>query len=147
MCIRMGYPDEESEKEILQSQQLSHPIEEVKPVLTCEDVRRLQREVRSVRVDPALADYLVRLAAATRRSDGLTLGVSPRGTLLLQRAAQAHALLSARGYMVPDDVKAVAIPVLAHRVVPRARASVGAGRGREAETVLEQLLEAVPVPL
>ncbi len=84
---------------------------------------------------------------ATRRSDELTLGMSPRGTILLQRAAQAHALLAGRDYLVPDDVKAVAIPVLAHRVMPRARASVGSGRGREAETILERILEAVSVPL
>jgi MoxR-like ATPase len=147
MCIRMGYPDEESEKQILRSQQQSHPIEEVQPVLTCDEVRRIQKEVRSVRVDEALGDYLVRIASVSRSSDELTLGISPRGTLLLQRAAQAHALLDGRTYMVPDDIKAVAVPVLAHRVVPRARASVGGGRGREAEAILANILETVPVPL
>jgi MoxR-like ATPase len=147
MCVRMGYPDEESEKQILSSQKVAHPIDDVKPVLTCEEVRRLQNEVRMVRVDAALADYLVRLVAATRRSDDLTLGASPRGTLLLQRAAQAHALMSGRTYMVPDDVKAIAIPVLAHRVVPRSRSSVSGSRGREADAILERILETVPVPL
>jgi MoxR-like ATPase len=147
MCIRMGYPSEESEKEILRVQQLSHPIDEVKPVMTCQEVRHIQGQVRSVRVDPALADYLVRIAAATRQSDELTLGMSPRATILLQRAAQARALLSGRDYMVPDDVKALAIPVLAHRVMPRSRASVGPGRGREAESILDRILETVPVPL
>jgi MoxR-like ATPase len=147
MCIRMGYPDEESEKQILRSQQLSHPIDAVKPVLTCEEVRQIQGEVKSVRVDPSLGEYLVRIASATRHSDELALGVSPRGTLLLQRAAQAHAVLSGRTYMVPDDVKLVAVPVLAHRVVPRASASAGSGRGREAEAILERVLESVPVPL
>ncbi len=147
MCIRMGYPSEESEKEILRVQQLSHPIDEVKPVMTCQEVRHIQGQVRSVRVDPALADYLVRIAAATRQSDELTLGMSPRATILLQRAAQARALLSGRDYMVPDDVKALAIAVLAHRVMPRSRASVGPGRGREAESILDRILETVPVPL
>jgi MoxR-like ATPase len=147
MCIRMGYPDPESEKQILSSQQVSHPIDDVEPVLTCEEVRRLQSRVKLVRIDEALGDYLVRLAAATRQSDELTLGVSPRGTLLLQRAAQAHALLSGRSFMVPDDVKAVAIPVLAHRVVTRVRSSVSGGRDREAEAILTGILETVSVPL
>jgi len=140
MSIHMGYPDEASEKEILRSQQLSHPIEQVRPVLSGEEVSRIQKEVRSVRVDPSLSGYLVRLSTATRRSEELTLGVSPRGTILLQRAAQARAVLSGRAYMVPDDVKAVAIPVLAHRVLPRVR-------GREAGAILEQILQQVPVPL
>jgi len=147
MRIRMGYPDEDHEKEILRTQRLSHPIDEVEPVLSCQEVAEIQREVRAVQVEPSLADYLVRLATATRRSSDLALGVSPRGTLLLQRAAQAHALISGRSYLVPDDVKAVAIPVLAHRVVPRARASAGAGRGLEAETILGQIVETVLVPL
>jgi MoxR-like ATPase len=147
MCIRMGYPDEESEKEILRSQQTSHPIDDVEAVLSRDEVAHIQQAVRSVRIDPSLNDYLVRLAAATRDSDELVLGMSPRGTLLLQRAAQARALISGRNYMVPDDIKAVALPVLAHRVVPRSRASVGAGRGREAEAVLTSILETLPVPL
>jgi MoxR-like ATPase len=147
MCIRMGYPDEESEKQILRSQQKSHPIETVEPVLTCDEVRRIQQEVRLVRVDEALGEYLVRIASVSRSTDELTLGISPRGTLLLQRAAQAHALLEGRTYMVPDDIKKVAVPVLAHRVVPRSQASVGGGRGREAETILVNILDTVPVPL
>lgn len=147
MCIRMGYPDPESEKQILNSQQISHPIDDVEPVLTCEEVRQLQSRVKLVRVDETLGDYLVRLAAATRRSDDLALGVSPRGTLLLQRAAQAHALLSGRTFMVPDDIKAVAVPVLAHRVVTRVRSSVNVGRDREAEAILSNILETIPVPL
>ena len=147
MRIRMGYPDENHEKEILRVQRLSHPIDEVRPVLSSNDVQDVQRQVRAVEVDPSLADYLVRLAAATRQSNDLALGVSPRGTLLLQRAAQAHALISGRSYLVPDDVKAVAMPVLAHRVVPRARASSGAGRGQEADAILAELLETVMVPL
>jgi MoxR-like ATPase len=147
MRIRMGYPDENHEKEILRVQRLSHPIDEVQPVLSSNDVQEIQRQVRAVEVDPSLADYLVRLSAATRQSNDLALGVSPRGTLLLQRAAQAHALISGRSYLVPDDIKAVAMPVLAHRVVPRVRASSGAGRGQEADAILAELLETVLVPL
>ena len=112
MRIRMGYPDENHEKEILRAQRRSHPIDDVEPVLSSDDVEEIQRQVRAVEVEASLADYLVRLAAATRQSSDLALGVSPRGTLLLQRAAQAHALISGRSYLVPDDVKAVAIPVV-----------------------------------
>ncbi|MFQ5793107.1 MAG: AAA family ATPase [Acidobacteriota bacterium] len=147
MRVRMGYPDEAHEKEILQSQRCSHPLDRVRPVMTCEEVCEIQEKVRAVRVDASLADYLVRLVATTRDSEELALGVSPRGTLLLQRAAQAHALVSGRNYLIPDDVKSVAIPVLAHRVIPRVRASVGAKRDSEAETILRGILETVPVPL
>jgi len=147
MRIRMGYPDEAHEKEILRTQQVSHPIERLKPVLGCADVVRLQQEARRVRVEPAIADYLVRIASATRRSSDLALGVSPRGTLLLQRAAQARSLVEGRDYVLPDDVKLLAVSVLAHRVVPRARVSVGGERGREAELILGQLLDKVAVPL
>ncbi len=147
MRIRMGYPDENHEKEILRAQRLSHPIDDVQPVLSSDDVEEIQKQVRAVEVEASLADYLVRLAAATRQSSDLALGVSPRGTLLLQRAAQAHALISGRSYLVPDDVKAVAISVLAHRIVPRARASAGAGRGQESDAILAELLETVLVPL
>jgi len=147
MRIRMGYPDEEHERAILRAQQVSHPIERLRPVLTCEAVSRLQAEARRVRVDPALSDYLVRIASATRRSPDLALGVSPRGTLLLQRAAQALALVAGRDYLVPDDVKALVLPVWAHRVVLRARPSLGAERGRDGEAVLAQIVESVPIPL
>ncbi len=147
MRIRVGYPDQENEKEILRSQQISHPLEMVQPVLSCEEVQNIQNNVRQVKIDPSLTDYLVRLTAASRSSDELSLGASPRGTLLLQRAAQAHALISGRPFMIPDDVKAVAISVLAHRVVPRARAAVGGGRGWETEAILGRLLDDIPVPL
>lgn len=147
MRIRMGYPNEEQEKAILQSQRLTHPLDDVRPVLTREEVQRIQQEARAVRVDSSLTDYLVRLVAATRRSDKLALGVSPRGTLLLQRAAQSHALVCARSFVIPDDIRAVALPVLGHRIVPRVRAAVGGGIGHEADGILKDIIDSVPVPL
>lgn len=142
MRIRMGYPSEDAEKALLVAQQIEHPIESVEPVMTGRDVVAIQDAVRRVRVDASIVDYLVRLAAASRRSEKLSIGVSPRGTLLLQRATQARALLEGRDFVVPDDVKAIAIPVLSHRVIPR-----GPQGALSAEPIIEDLLSEVAVPL
>jgi len=139
MRIRVGYPDEAAERELLEAQQLEHPIDSVEPVMTARDIVRIQQAVRHVSLAPDISDYLVRLAAATRRSQKLTLGVSPRGTLLLQRASQARALMDGRHYVVPDDVQTVAAPVLGHRVIPRGPS--------EPERIIEDLLSEVPVPI
>lgn len=139
MRIRMGYPSEEAEKALLEDQQIEHPIESVEPVMAGRDIIAIQRAVRRVRVDPSIVDYVVRLATASRSSERLSLGVSPRGTLLLQRAAQARALLESRDYVVPDDVKTIAVPVLSHRVIPRGPS--------ETEPIIEDLLSEVAVPL
>ena len=139
MRIRMGYPSEEDEKRLLSEQQIDHPIDSVTPVMTGGDVVRLQKAVRHVRVDDSITDYIVRLVSETRRSSQLTLGVSPRGALLLQRASQARALIAGRGYVVPDDIQSLAEAVLAHRVVART--------GGRAESALEEILEHVTVPL
>ena len=119
MRVRMGYPDSESERQLLETQKVDHPIDAVEPVLSALDVVRIQRAVRHVAVVPGIADYIVRLATATRTSEKLALGVSPRGSLLLQRASQAQALLEDRRFVVPDDVKSVAASVLGHRVIAR----------------------------
>ena len=142
MRIRMGYPSEDAEKALLVAQQIEHPIESVEPVMTGRDVVAIQEAVRRVRIDASIVDYLVRLAAASRRSEKLSIGVSPRGTLLLQRATQARALLEGRDFVVPDDVKAVAIPVLSHRVIPR-----GPQGPLSAAPIIEDLLSEVAVPL
>jgi MoxR-like ATPase len=147
MRIRIGYPDEKHEKDMLRAQQLSHPIDALRPVLDCQQVSSLQEEVRRVTVDGSLVDYLARFAATTRQSAELALGVSPRGTLSLQRAAQARALVLGRRFILPDDVKALAVPVLAHRVVPQARVAGERTRIRAAEEILTELLDGVPVPL
>lgn len=139
MRIRMGYPSEEAEKALLQAQQIEHPIDNVEPVMSSRDILTIQEVVRRVRVERSVVDYLVRIAAASRRSDKLSLGVSPRGTLLLQRASQARALLEGRDFVVPDDIQAVAIPVLCHRVIPRGPS--------ESEPIIEDLLSDVPVPI
>ncbi len=148
MSLRIGYPEQDQERQILQDQQLDHPIESVQPVLTGEDVAAIQRLVRRVSIDETLQDYMVRIARATRQCDELSLGVSPRGTLLLQRAAQSHALVSGRDYLLPDDVKTVAVPVLAHRVLSnRQRTHPSDHHWRSTETIIDGILTDVEVPL
>ncbi len=139
MRVRMGYPSEEAEKALLEAQQVEHPIDSIEPVMTRRDIVAIQGAVRRVRVDPAIVDYFVRIASATRRTDKLSLGVSPRGNLLLQRASQARALLDGRDFVVPDDVKAIAIPVLSHRVISRGPSDTA--------PIIEDLLSDIAVPL
>jgi MoxR-like ATPase len=145
--IRIGYPDAESEKLILREREQGDPLDELRPVLTGADVAELQRAVMRVTVDDALVDYLMRIVAATRDSEMLDLGVSPRGTLALFRAAQALALTEERAYCVPDDIKRLVLPVFAHRLVVNSRFSSSLRRSEEAEAVLRELLKTVSVPL
>jgi len=145
--IRIGYPDAESEKMILREREQGDPLDELRPVLTSADVAELQRVVMGVTVDDALVDYLMRIVAATRDTEMLDLGVSPRGTLALFRAAQALALTEDRAYCVPDDIKRLVLPVFAHRLVVNSRFSSSLRRSEEAEAVLRELLKTVSVPL
>ena len=140
---RIGYPTPEEEKQVLRAQATSHPLDALRPVVTGEQVLALQKATRDVRVDDALVDYIVAIAAKTRESPRLALGVSPRGSLALRRASQALALLSGRAFVVPDDVKALAVPVLAHRVVARDQGE----HGEPARLAIREVLDAVPAPL
>ena len=142
--IEIGYPEPEDEVRILASQKLTHPLDAIRPVLTTEDVVALQRIVRQVRVDPALSGYIVEIGQRTRESRALPLGVSPRGCLMLYRAAQAAAVIEGRDYVVPDDIKGLAVPVLAHRLFQR---SPTGGSGGDAIDVLTDILDEVPVPV
>ncbi len=123
--IRIGYPGATDEKAILRGG--AAPPESVEPVLGADEVLALQGETERVRVDESVLDYLMALVAATRTSPLLSLGASPRGSRALLRAAQAAALADSRDYVVPDDIKQLAGPVLAHRVVPRTGALDGDG--------------------
>ena len=143
--VRMGYPSLADEKAILAAQRERHPLDDLKPVVTGADVVRMQEAVRAVRMEPPVVDYLLAVVRATRGHKHLTLGASPRASLALSRATQARALLEGRSYVLPDDVKALAVPVLAHRVL-------GTGAGGDAtaderERVVADLLDAVEVPL
>src|SRR5699024_2480293 len=117
MRLAMGYPDAEAESRMLSNLALSHPVDAVEPVASGEDILAAQAAVKTVKVSEAVRGYIVSIADATRHSDKVKLGVSPRGTLALMRASQAHAAMDGRDYVLPDDVKAVAVDVLAHRII------------------------------
>ncbi|HEX8833177.1 MAG TPA: MoxR family ATPase, partial [Abditibacteriaceae bacterium] len=116
MRVSMGYPDLLHEIEVVYSQNDRHPFEALQSVISCEDVLELQSRVRAIHFERSIAEYLVKLVESTRHDARLRLGISPRGSLGLYRTAQSRALLEGRDYVSPDDVRALAVPVLAHRV-------------------------------
>src|SRR3954469_7202844 len=117
MRIHMGYPDRAQEVEMLDTHAATSPVDELQPVLTAADVLHMVGTAQTVHVAPALKSYIVDLAAATRSHPALALGMSPRSSLALQRAARAQAASAGREYVVPDDIKQLALPVLGHRMV------------------------------
>lgn len=141
--INLGYPDLQTEVSVVRQQVLQHPIDGLEPVLTAEEVLELQTAVREIHADQTIMEYAVSLAQVTRRHPEAELGASPRGSLALFRVSQALALLRGRDYALPDDVKEMAVPVLAHRVIvpPSARM-----RGVDGRTIVEGALEEVAVP-
>jgi len=141
--ITLGYPDAESELEILYSQNLHHPLEDLEPVATTAEIAALQDQVKAVRVERAVAEYIVRLIESTRGDARLRTGLSPRGSLTLYRTAQARARMSGRDYATPDDVRALAVPVLAHRLQLDTKARYG---GVLPQHVIEEALQRLPVP-
>ncbi|MBI4340117.1 MAG: MoxR family ATPase [Chloroflexi bacterium] len=141
--IRLGYPTAAEEVAILESQQLAHPYDTLGPVASPAEVLRLQEDVRRVYVDALVKQYIVSLTEGSRRHKDIALGASPRASLALQRAAQAHAFLQGREYVLPDDVKALAGPVLAHRLVLTASARM---QGLDGLHVVSQLTEQATVP-
>jgi MoxR-like ATPase len=145
--LRIGYPSPADEQRILRDREFADPLDDVEPVMTAAEVVELQHAVATVSVDDALVRYLMRIVAATRDSEMLDLGVSPRGTLSLFRAAQALALGEERTYCIPDDIKRLVVPVFAHRIVVSSRFSSSLRRSEEAEAVLNEILKTVSVPL
>ncbi|MCC7138178.1 MAG: MoxR family ATPase [Planctomycetes bacterium] len=142
--VRMGYPAPDDERAILAAQRERHPLDDLQPVVTGADVRAMQAAVRAVRTEPPVVDYVLAVVRATRSHKHLALGASPRATLALSRAAQARALLEGRDFVLPDDVKALAVPVLAHRVLGTGVAADGSD---ERERVVAEILDAVEVPI
>ncbi len=143
MRLGLGYPGRTAELEILASQGSHDPIDALQPVLEASQVRALQAAVRRIDVAPELAAYLVDLAAATRDHPLVELGASPRATLALQRGARARAAADGRSFAIPDDVKALVVPVLEHRLLLTTEALVHGMTGRD---VLDEVLATVPVP-
>jgi MoxR-like ATPase len=147
MRIAMGYPKPSSEKEILMTQSRSHPLEDLEPVLSAEDVLRLQQAAGEVAVDESLVDYVLQIVGRTRSHEHLSLGVSPRGSLSLYRAAQALALVEGRTYALPDDFKRLVVPVFAHRVVVNSKFASTLKKVEQAEMILGEIIDSVEVPL
>jgi MoxR-like ATPase len=145
--LRIGYPEPADEQRILRDREHADPLTKLKPVMTSHEVTELQQAVANVSVDDSLVEYLMRIVAATRHSEMLDLGVSPRATLSLFRAAQALALGEERTYCIPDDIKRLVVPVFAHRIVVSSRFSSSLRRSEEAEAVLYEILKTVSVPL
>jgi MoxR-like ATPase len=145
--LRIGYPGAADEKLILRDREHAEPLDEMQPVMSAADILELQEAVSEVSVDDAIVDYLMRIVAATRSSEMLDLGVSPRGTLSLFRAAQALALTEERSYCLPDDIKRLVVPVFAHRLTVSSRYSSAMRRSEEAEAVLLEIMKTISVPL
>jgi len=147
MRIKMGYPSHEIEKEILRSRSLEDPIGSIEPVADISDVLAMQLAVTKIRVDSSLLDYALEIVNRTRKSDQLALGVSPRGALMLQRAAQARAYLEGRDFCIPDDFKRLAVAVFSHRVVASARHASLQKKSETTENVVREIIDSVRVPL
>lgn len=143
MKLSLGYPNASEELELLNRVAERHPIGQLRPLLLPEEFVSLQKEVSRVHVDDIVKSYMVQLAAATRSHPEVALGASPRATIALMRAAQGRAFLSGRGYVIPDDVKQLAVPVLAHRLMLSPEAAMAQKQGT---TVMEAITAATPIP-
>ena len=141
--IRLGYPDQHDEIAILDSQQYTHPLTQIEQVVDVEVLKTAQEKLKDVYVDPLVKRYIVEIITQTRRHPDIYLGASPRGSLALYRTGQARSAMQGRDYVLPDDIKALATPTLAHRLIisPSARL-----RDVTGETVMREILSTVPVP-
>ena len=147
MRLQMGYPSQADEKQILRSQINYDTADHLTPVISAEEVLEAQQLMEKVEVEDILLDYLMALVEATRQSEFLTLGVSPRGAMALYRAAQARAFSKGRDYCIPDDVKRLAGPVFSHRVIVSNKYSSPLQKSQESEAIIQGLIEEVEIPL
>lgn len=146
MRLRIGYPAPAQEKAILKAERSIVAIEHLEPVLSGKEVTAIQEVVDQVTIDESLQEYIIRIVNRTRTSKWLELGASPRGTLALQRSARASALVAGRRYCLPDDIKALAVSVLAHRVMLQTDTLTETG-AEDAERVIREIVADTPVPL
>ena len=147
MRVRMGYPDGNAEREILRSEAGAAQLEGLQPVLNAADVVEMQQAVTEVRVDDSLVSYALAIVRKTRESEHFSLGVSPRGSQMLYRAAQAMAFLDGRTFCTPEDFKPLVVPVFAHRVVVNGLYSSTLKKSEQAEQAIQEIVESVPVPV
>jgi MoxR-like ATPase len=143
MRVRLGYPSIDDEIRVLERQQFRHPFSELEQVVSAEEILHMQEEIKKIYISPSIERYIVDLTHQTRQHPEVYLGASPRGSLALYRTGQARAALSGRDYVLPDDIKFLAVPALAHRVIlgPGARL-----RDLSAQQVVEEILNSIPAP-
>jgi MoxR-like ATPase len=144
MKIELGYPGEAEESDMVHRFQETSPLEQLTPAVSIDQLLGLQRLARKVHVEASVHSYLLRVVRATRTHQSVRLGASPRATLALHRAVQARALLDGRSFVIPDDVKALALPVLGHRILLDGQARL---RGRKVDAVIDEVLQTIPVPV
>jgi MoxR-like ATPase len=144
MRISIGYPERGDELQVLSAHRDGEPVDSLQPVIDGPQIRTLQESVRQVTVDEAIQEYLLNIAEATRRCDELQVGASTRAALCLYRASQAVAVIEGRGFVIPDDVKRLAVPVLAHRVIAKSYAH--SGQRNALESLIHRLVDGVSVP-
>ncbi|URA09183.1 AAA family ATPase [Thermospira aquatica] len=144
MSLALGYPDIEEEAEVILRQNKVHPIQSLEPVVSVEDILKLQVEVPNVYVDASLRQYLLKIVDASRHDPNILLGASPRGSIALYKAAQAYALLNGRDYVIPEDIKNLAVDVLKHRLVLRSETRL---KNIDARAIIERILSNIPVPM
>ena len=143
LIITLGYPSIEEELAIVSNQQESHPIESLGAVTAADEIIEVQRQVKKIYVDDLIRQYIVTITNATREHADISLGSSPRGSLALFRGSQAMALIRGRDFVVPDDIKELAVPVLSHRIIVSAAARM---RGVQSRDVIRELMDEIPVP-
>ena len=142
--ISLGYPNREDERRVLENHRQSSPVDDLQPALSAEQVMELQQAVRDVRIDGSIHDYLLDIIAATRESEELHVGVSTRAAISMSRAAQSYALIRGRDFVVPDDVKDLAVPGLSHRVI--SKGFLHGGQREAIEGIVKRIVESVAVP-
>ncbi len=145
--LHMGYPSLNDERQLLRDREKSDPLDVVRSVMSRDELLELQELVGRVRFDDALLEYLLQIVDHTRKAETLELGVSPRGTLALFRSAQALAVIEGRDYCIADDIKRLVLPCFAHRIIMTSRVNTVRSRTREAESILQEILQKVSVPI
>jgi len=143
MRIRLGYPLKDDEIRVMEGQQYRHPLTDLGQIVSAEELSQMQEAVKDVFISPAIKRYIVDLTHQTRQHNEVYLGASPRGSLALYRTGQARAAMQGRDYVLPDDIKALAVPTLAHRVILGAGARL---RDLSSQQIVEEILNSVPVP-